>query len=379
MILNNLKAALTGDPLSIRVTNGRIAEISASAFDQAPGQLSIDLPGAIVFPGLVNSHDHLDFNLFPALGDRTYRNYTEWGHYIHREYKDKISEVLRVPLALREHWGIYKNLLNGVTTVVNHGKKIRHATALITVHENCQCIHSVRFERKWWLALNNPLKKNIPVAIHTGEGTDEPSSHEIDTLINHNLLKRQLIGVHGVAMDTDQARAFKALVWCPESNHFLLHQTAPVDRLKKDVPILFGTDSTLTGNWNLWNHIRRARETHCLTDDELFDSLTINAAAAWDLGCGDLSPFKLADIVVAKSDHTGDAFFGINPEDILLVLHRGNISLFDEKLRPQLTTIDPDNYSRIYINGACKYIRGNLPMLMQKIRGYYPTASFPVT
>jgi cytosine/adenosine deaminase-related metal-dependent hydrolase len=34
--------------------------------------LSFD--GALVMPGLVNSHDHLEFNLYPQLGDRQYRN-----------------------------------------------------------------------------------------------------------------------------------------------------------------------------------------------------------------------------------------------------------------------------------------------------------------
>ena len=202
--------------------------------------------------------------------------------------------MLQVPTALREQWGVYKNLLNGVTTVVNHGKKIKKTANPITVYENCQCIHSVRFEKKWWLALNNPIKKNMPVAIHTGEGTDISSKQEIDTLLKRNLLKRPLVGIHGVAMNNEQANSFEALVWCPESNDFLLNATAPVNCLKKHVPILFGTDSTLTGSWNIWEHIRRARETHYLTDKELLNTLTINAAKAWQLGCGEIAINKSA-------------------------------------------------------------------------------------
>ncbi|MFB9843052.1 amidohydrolase family protein [Mucilaginibacter ginsenosidivorans] len=381
MILNNLKMAITGAPVNIRVAGGCIANVWASPPDHVPGEFNLEFKNAIVFPGLINSHDHLDFNLFPALGDRTYKNYTEWGRYIHKNYPDKIGRIMRVPTVLREQWGVYKNLLNGITTVVNHGKKVKKNEGPITVFENCQCIHSVRFEKKWWLQLNNPLKKNVPVAIHTGEGIDEASAREIDKLISRNMLKRDIIGIHGVAMNEDQAQWLKALVWCPESNYFLLGKTAPVGRLKENVPIVFGTDSTLTGDWNLWEHIRRARATKQLTDIELFETLTINPANTWKLKTGEIAEGKDADIVVAKekkSAPASDAFFGLNPEDILMVVHKGHIVLFDEDIYPQLKSIDLDNYGRVYIKAACKYVSGNLPQLMHRISEFYRGVNFPV-
>jgi len=260
MILNNVRIALTDEPVSIRVTDGKIAQILPGLSYEQSEQHNLDLGGAIIFPGLINSHDHLDFNLFPALGGATYNNYTEWGAHIHKAYKDKIDAVLKVPEELHIQWGIYKNLLCGVTTVVNHGKKIKGRTELLTVYQDCQCIHSVQFEKKWKSALNNPLKNGQPVVIHAGEGTNRAAIMEIDRLIKWNLLKRPVIAIHGVAMNETQAKNFKALVWCPESNYFLLNQTAPVNRQKKHLPILFGTDSTLTGNWNIWDHIALAKK-----------------------------------------------------------------------------------------------------------------------
>lgn len=373
--------AITGAPVNIRVAEGRIANIWASPLGHVPGEFNLEFKNAIVFPGLINSHDHLDFNLFPALGDRTYRNYTEWGRYIHKTYKDKIERVMKVPIGLREQWGIYKNLLNGVTTVVNHGKKIKKHAGPISVFENCQCIHSVQFEKKWWLSLNNPLKMNLPVAIHTGEGIDEASAKEIDKLIGRNVLKRDIIGIHGVAMNEEQAQSLKALVWCPESNYFLLGKTAPVAQLKENVPIMFGTDSTLTGNWNLWEHIRKAKATKQLTDIELFETLTTNAANTWKLQTGKIAEGRDADIVVArerKGASATEAFFMLNPEDILMVVHKGHIVLFDEDLYTQLKSIDLDNYGRVYIKTACKYVLGNLPQLMHRISEFYRGVSFPV-
>lgn len=382
MILNNLRTALHGEPINIRTTNDRIAEVSASPLAPMPNLPSLDLNGAVAFPGLINSHDHLDFNLFPALGNKTYSDYTKWGNYIHQNYKEEIGKVLKVPVCLREAWGIYKNLLCGVTTVVNHGEKIRNPTSLITVHERCQSIHSVQFGKKWKLSLNNPLKKNIAAAIHTGEGTTISATREIDTLSKWNLLKRPVIGVHGVAMSAEQAKDFKALIWCPESNYFMLNRTAPVNLLKAHTTILFGTDSTLTGSWNIWEHIRLARKTGYLTDQEIFDSLTANAASAWELQSGAIAPFKQADIVIARNKNdrpVSGTFFSIGPEDLLMVLHKGYVSLFDEELLPQLKNIDPSDYSRVSIQGAFKYVAGDVQQLMDEIRNYYPEASFPVT
>ena len=33
---------------------------------------------ALAFPGLINSHDHLDFDLFPMTANKVYANYVEW-------------------------------------------------------------------------------------------------------------------------------------------------------------------------------------------------------------------------------------------------------------------------------------------------------------
>jgi len=88
---------------------------------------------------------------------------------------------------------------------------------------------------------------------------------------------------------------------------------------------------------------------------------------------------KDADLVVAKkpTDRAGfDAFYAITPADLLLVIHQGEIRLFDEKLLEQLVNIK-GNFSKIYINGVCKYVQGNLSSLIADIRKYHPNANFP--
>jgi len=374
MILNNVRMALTGQMVGIKVKNGKIAQILPGHFHDGSDELNLNFDNAIVFPGLINSHDHLDFNLFPPLAGKIFRNYTEWGVHIHIQYKDIIDNVLQIPESLRIQWGIYKNLLCGVTTVVNHGKKINTSNDLITVFQGCQSIHSVHFEKRWRLMLNNPLKKNLPAVIHCGEGTDAVAANEIDWLTKNNLFKRSIIAVHGVAMSEEQANQFKALVWCPESNYFLLDKTAPVNRLKNYLTILFGTDSTLTGDWNLWNHIRKARQTGMLSDQELYDSLTSSPSTTWGLSTGKIEENEDADLVLSKAD----SFFMTDPQDILLVMHKGSISLFDEELYHQLGSTNMLGYSKIKVGDSNKFVRGDLPALIAKIKQYYPDAGFPV-
>src|SRR5450432_1163173 len=88
---------------NIRVTNGKITALADSEKypKKISGEAMIDFEDAIAFPGLINSHDHLDFNLFPQTGNRIYNNYTEWGKDIHKQNKEEIYRVQQIPRQLR--------------------------------------------------------------------------------------------------------------------------------------------------------------------------------------------------------------------------------------------------------------------------------------
>ncbi len=387
MLLSNLFSIQQDRNVDILIDGRKIAYVSGheNSLTDASIEPALKFDNAIVFPGLINSHDHLDFNSFPQLGNRIYNNYVEWGLDIHQQNKDVINSVLKIPKKLRTQWGIYKNLLNGITTVVNHGPKLVLGDNLITILQNSYALHSVANEKNWRLRLNMPFLRIEPFSIHIGEGTDDSAKEEINTLIKWNLFNRELIGIHAVAMNEEQAGKFKAIVWCPDSNNFLLGRTARIDKLKNQTRILFGTDSTVSANWNLWNHLRIAKETKMVTKDELFCMLTDVAAKVWDLpSSGTIIKEYDADIVIAnkKPELKGiDAFFALNPEDILMVVHKGSIRLFDESLHLELVGqgIKLTGFFKIYINNKCKYIFGNLPELIKSIREYYPQAYSPFT
>ncbi len=376
MILVNVKQ-INGEDLCISVQGERFFALTGNDAGER-----IDFNDAVAFPGLINSHDHLDFNCFSPLGNKKYNNYREWGNDIHASYKKEIDAVLKIPAELRNRWGMYKNLLGGVTTVVNHGRYVDLDSPLISIKQDLQNLHSVAFEKRWRLKLNNPFRRNELCVIHAGEGSDDESIREIDTLLQWNLLEKKLVTVHGVAMKRIHAKYIHAHVWCPESNRQLLDAHADIKSIAELTQLLFGTDSTLTGHWDIRHHLRLARSLRQVSDEKLFESVTSTAAAIWNTSTGSLSPGKYADMVIAKASRGGNAwdrFFALDAPDIMMVMHYGKIRLFDESLYDQLKRSNylPGVFHPVIINGSVKYLEGDLPALMEEIRKYYPAATFP--
>ncbi len=380
MILHNVDIINEGVK-NIHIVDKEIAQITSNNIVDKNGA-DIYFDNCIAFPGLINSHDHLDFNLFPKLGNCIYEDYVAWGNDIHQQNKEVIASVLKIPKALRTQWGVYKNLINGITTVVQHGEDLKVRGAPINIFTKCHSLHSVQLEKYWKRKLNKPFIKNWPFAMHIGEGTNQAAYNEINDLLRWNLFNRKLIGIHGVAMDKKQAKHFEALIWSPDSNLFLLGKTAAINEIKKETNIIFGTDSTVSANWSVWEQLRIARNTKLLTDEELISSINIAPANIWQLNkTGKIKEGYLADIIIAKIS-TNDLnycnhFFKLSAEDILLVICNGSIVLLDESLVPQL----PKNitgFNKIYVNNVGKYVIGDLPNLVTEIKKYYPAADFHI-
>jgi cytosine/adenosine deaminase-related metal-dependent hydrolase len=334
----------------------------------------ITFDDVVVFPGLINSHDHLDFNLFPRLGTPPFADYIEWATTLHKHHKDRINEVLRVPRALRVKWGIVKNLLNGVTMVAEHGTS-DIADAPIGLIRKQRVLHSPGFERFWPLKLNWRRGNNTPIVIHAGEGLSSRAHKELNQLIRWNLFRKKLFVVHGVTLTPRQAKQLGALIWCPSSNGFMFDQTAAVDELYANVPVLFGTDSTLTATWNLWQTLRQV--SHLLPSEQLFNTLTTSPARAWQLPRhGSLKDGSVADIVIARKKGTGwKAFFETNPVDILLVIRRGRIILFDETIIERLESIvDLKTFSSLRLGDTVKYLVGDYGNIVNEVEKYIPAA-----
>ena len=161
-----------------------------------------------------------------------------------------------------------------------------------------------------------------------------------------------------------------ALIWCPDSNLFLYNKTAKVSELKDKIPILFGSDSNLTSNPNFWNQIRTARKISALNDEELINSITSLPAELLNVkDTGKIKNGYLADIVIVrkKSENNYDAFFNINPEDILLIIRSGKIILFDESLEHECAYLD---YQKFKIRSSTKFTDKEIIAVIKKLEDY---------
>jgi hypothetical protein len=303
----------------------------------------------LAFPGLTNAHDHLEFNNFPLLGRRHYRDYKEWGTDIHQHFSEEINHILKIPVELRIGWGIVKNLLNGVTCVVHHGgyhdfiKQTGYPVVL-----RYQYLHSIGLDKRWKMKLNLPwFHKDL--MIHIGEGVTVEISKEIDDLIEWNWMRRKLIGIHAIPITADQARHFKAIVWCPDSNLFLYGKSPQIDKIREQTTVLFGTDSAVSASSNLWEQLRIARSLGMLSDEELFDAMTVNSQKAFHLTPADSS----GNWVIARRKHQDiwESFYNLNPEDILLVSIKNEIVLADAIYED---CIAKDQFRAIQVNSTTK-------------------------
>jgi cytosine/adenosine deaminase-related metal-dependent hydrolase len=377
MILHDVSLHGAAERKHIHIKNGIIRTITArrEMLDHLQDEERVELNGALVLPGFINSHDHLDFNLFPQLGNRVYANYTEWGRDIHQVNADIIAAVRKIPLSLRIRWGLYKNLLNGFTTVVNHGEYLHTGDELVNVFQDCYSLHSPAFEKKWVLKINHPLRNRKPFVMHIGEGTDEATRSEINNVIRSNFFTRRIIAVHGVAMDKEQAASFAAIAWCPASNYFLFGKTAPVDLLKQAAKIVFGTDSTLTSSWYAGEHFKTALDTGMVDEKELLNMLTAVPAQVWGFeDRGIVEEGMRADLLIMKN---GNNFFCEIPAGIVIVMNGGEIKLMAENLQQLLQLPGVADFDKIVIKGKRLLIKPGLLKLAKEILSFYPAAEIP--
>lgn len=371
MILHDISVYGTPGKKHLYITGGIIRQIAATR-NELKGIRNtrhLELDGCIALPGFINSHDHLDFNCYPACGNGQYKNYTVWGPDIQQTHAGIIAEVKKIPLPLRIQWGLYKNLLGGFTTVVNHGEKLDTRDELISVQQDHYALHSPSFEKNWAWKLNKPFRNKRPFVMHIGEGTDAAAHDEINSVIRKNYLKRKIIAIHGVAMDEKQATAFEGLVWCPASNDFLLGATAPVQSLKKKMNIVFGTDSTLTAPWGSDAHFDIALASGQVTEEELTAMLTLNAARLWKLkDRGELKEGMRADIVVLKQHHQ---LFTRFTDNLQMVICGGE---------PSVSAIPPENpvdSDRILLNEKVFFVKKGIRDLFSAIRDRYKQFTSP--
>jgi cytosine/adenosine deaminase-related metal-dependent hydrolase len=292
---------------SVRVARGRI-----DALGSAPQRHDrvVDLDQAVLLPGLINAHDHLELNSFARLKWRPrYTNVRQWIADFQPRFASDPALAAATPDTLSDRvWvGALKNLLSGVTTVCHHNPLHRALRWRypIKVVKRFGLSHSLDIDGTRVAATYRQTPKQWPWIIHAAEGVDEAASGELRLLSELGCLGSNTVLVHGVALQRAGAEQVLqrggALVWCPTSNDFLFGRTADVRPFSDCDRLALGSDSRLSGAGDLLDELRGAWATQQLSAESLVKAVTSNAANVLRLAdAGRLIPGAPADITVIR-------------------------------------------------------------------------------
>jgi cytosine/adenosine deaminase-related metal-dependent hydrolase len=354
---------------AVRIEGGAVAEVAAG--------LTADerFPGAVILPGLVNAHTHLEYHSMSAMGDGL--PFTPWieqlilrkrglvrddylaqsGAAVHAclaggvttiadcSYADTVAEAaidqgLRAIVYLEafSDQGDPAGLMAGRLDELPSGELITpgispHAPYTVTREHYGQLIALAR-------------ERGIPVATHLLES--ERDTQPLADLAH--VLGPDTVAIHMVKAKRDDiellARLGVAVVHCPRSNALLGCGTAPLpEMLAAGLRVGLGTDSPASAlAFDMWDEMRaaillaRARSARpdALTASQALRMATLGGAEAIGLGetVGSLAEGKRADLTVLDlngspylpwDDPVTAAVYGGTPDRVLLTMVEGRI------------------------------------------------------
>jgi cytosine/adenosine deaminase-related metal-dependent hydrolase len=353
---------------SLRIERGCIA-----ALDAAPksSDLAIDLGGALIIPGLINAHDHLEHNNFARLKWRDrYTNAREWIADFQPRFKTDPALIEPMSVSLRDRllFGGIKNLLSGVTTVCHHNPMHRELrrSFIVRVVQRFRYSHSLLIDGEGVAGEYQRTPEGWPWIIHAAEGTDVEAANELEQLDRLGCLGSKTVLVHGVGLTApDRKKLIErggALIWCPSSNDFLLGATAEIKEFSFARRAALGTDSRLSGERDLLAEMKVAWRTDQVDAQAIFRMVTVDAAAILHLPqAGRLSVGVAADLVILPAGEA-DPFASVvktNRSELRLVMIGGRPQIGDPDMWPLFVAAEVKT-ERVCLDGREKVMAAAL-------------------
>jgi hypothetical protein len=341
-------------------SNGTIACVGASCSSTAGYSAAtiITCNGPVISAGLINAHDHTEYNTAPPIqvGMTRWDHRNGWRKGTGGEMKLTEPSPTSDPATLAA--AELRFVLGGATSIIGsggvHGFLRNLASYPDTTLTEGLLGQTVFFDT---FPLGDSSGTEIPSGCtysgvrstgsafsggqytpHIAEGVNAAAENEFHCAQGtYGLVTAQTSIIHGVGLTATDiqkiSQASAKLIWSPRSNVALYGNTAEIPTFKAfGVPIALGTDWLASGSMNMLRELKCADSMNktyfgkALSDEDLFLSVTATAAfaAGYNHEIGDLESGFWGDIAIfsgATKDYRAVIDAGV--EDVLLVLRAG--------------------------------------------------------
>jgi cytosine/adenosine deaminase-related metal-dependent hydrolase len=336
----------SGDVLVSRSTN-KILCVGADCTSDPGATGAPVICGDVVSPGLINGHDHLQYNHLPRFQHPSlFVNHDDWtGDSGYRAFSKAFVGSSGAETCDSMKYSEVRMLMAGTTSVdgtVSNRCIDGMVRDLDTPYNGLGLdadyvtfIDSANFAK-----IRGDLASGTPAAIHVDEGLDLATRDpQFKELVSEGLVSSHTAVIHATALSTDEFRMLAqggaSILWSPRSNIDLYGLTTNVVAAKNaGVPISIGTDWTPSGSLNLLDEVRCADFLNtsyydrAFTDRDLFDAVTLTPARALgvDQQIGSLAVGLKGDVTLFRGDRTRPlrAVIDAQNDDVELVLVDGN-------------------------------------------------------
>jgi imidazolonepropionase-like amidohydrolase len=327
----------------------------------------ISCGGAAISPGLVNAHDHLNYDNQPPLAS-TAAGGTRYNH--RHDWRGGVSTPSNQfgtgAASAGMRWNELRHALSGTTSIaastlasgmVRNLDELESADLarglLPTIYEVFALGDSNETFRDscgWNYEYSEYEVSLFPgMVTHTSEGINDYAHEEFRCQSRssdggRDFTERNVAHIHAIGLTTtdyfNMARDQAKLVWSPRSNISLYGNTADAPLfMRLGGVVSLGTDWTYSGSANLTREMACAAELGAsayggaLTAEDVWRMGTINGAIATGQAqwLGSLTVGKVADVAIFRADpgETHAATIGATTGEIALVVRDGDL-LFAE-------------------------------------------------
>jgi cytosine/adenosine deaminase-related metal-dependent hydrolase len=342
----------------------------------------IDTHG-FIYPGLIDLHNHLTWNVFPRWSAGTLtKNRYEWQAM--DAYAARLSgyqSKLRDSGCDGERFAEVKALVWGATSTVGSlplpctkglARNLDYYSGFFGTEVNKEPLQyrvfPLELKESDEKSVRDALTADKPVVAHLCEGVDASAARELRMARAHGFLTKGFIIIHGVPLkDKDFAELGKngvGFVWSPRSNIELYGATADVASARKYVTLAIAPDWSPSGSNGMIEELRYAAIWNdqqfppIFTNKELVLMATANPAklARLESKTGRLAKGLAADYVIVRASARDpyQALIYAAHEDILAVAVAGRPLYGDETL---MTTINPNaRVEPMFVCGVSKAV-----------------------